>query len=46
MCKHLLEERFDMVSCHVLAEIETKVVNAGLITWERVGEIESKYYEI
>ena len=46
MCSYLLGEGFDAAACAVLVEIETKAVNAGLITWEEVGQIEAKYYEI
>ena len=46
MCSFLLGEAFDQASCAVLVDIETKVVNAGLITWEEIGQIEDKYYEI
>lgn len=46
ICSFLLGEAFDQASCTVLEEIETKVVNAGLITWDEIGQIEDKYYEI
>lgn len=46
MCSYLLGEGFDAAACAVLVEIETKAVNAGLITWEEVGQIEAKYHEI
>lgn len=32
MCRILYEEMFDAASCKVLDDIETKVVDAGLLT--------------
>ena len=46
MCKLLYGEMFDMASCQVLDDIETRVVNAGLLTWEQIGDIENRYNEI
>lgn len=46
MAAHLLGDGFDLAACQVLEEIETKVVNAGLLTWEEIGNIEAAYMDI
>lgn len=46
MCKSLYGDMFDMAACQILEEIEKKVINAGLLTWAQIGEIESKYNDI
>lgn len=46
MMDTLYNKMFDMASMVVLDEIETKCVEAGLITWERIGELDSEFNNI
>lgn len=46
MCAYCFGDAFDMAACTMLVEIKTRIVNAGLITWEEIGKIEEPYYSI